>query len=136
MKPLWLLLLSLATVSCGGGNTDGVTGTVDFAYIPASFAGLELEVTLADTSLADAPATLIATQRITRISALPVRFSVRYSSDKIKATHRYSVSARVFRMVNGEENLVYLSVANIPVITQGWPNEANIVVEGVARPAG
>ncbi|EEY43684.1 lipoprotein-related protein [Vibrio mimicus VM223] len=53
-------------------------------------------VYLQDVSLADAPATVIAKQNfITNGMQVPLEFNLAYDSSKIKASHSYSVSARI-----------------------------------------
>lgn len=125
----------LALAACGADtiNDAQVTGSVDFDPTPSSFAGLTLEVQLQDVSIADAASIDLATQEITDISSVPVAFSLPYSSGAIDERNDYTISARAYTMVDGERRLEYTTTQSFPVITNGWPNEAQVIVEQVGE---
>lgn len=81
-----------------------------------------LEVTLLDTSRADAPATVIATQKIPHPGNPPFRFALTYDPAKIVPSHTYTVRATV----HVGANLMYSSTTAHQVITNGNPDHVNI----------
>ncbi len=86
-------------------------------------------VTLADTSLMDAPAKVIATQVIENATAPPFNFALDYDPAKIVASHTYSVSARI--EVDGK--LRFITDTHTPVITNGAPTHVEMVAVGVPQ---
>lgn len=86
-------------------------------------------VSLQDVSQMDAPAKLIAAQRLEGRVAPPVDFELRYDPAKVVETHRYTVSARV--EVDGK--LRFVSDTAYPVITHGAPTTAQVLVVGVPQ---
>ena len=86
-------------------------------------------VTLADTSLADAPAKVIATQVIPNVTAPPINFRLAYDPAQIIPNHTYSVSARI--EVDGK--LRFITDTHYPVITRGAPNHVEMLAVGVPQ---
>ena len=86
-------------------------------------------VTLADTSLMDAPAKVIATQVIPNVTAPPINFVLSYDPAQIIANHTYSVSARI--EVDGK--LRFITDTHYPVITRGAPNHVEMLAVGVPQ---
>ncbi|HEY9235308.1 MULTISPECIES: YbaY family lipoprotein [Phenylobacterium] len=86
-------------------------------------------VTLADTSLADAPARVIATQVIEGATAPPFNFSLDYDPAQIIPNHTYTVSARI--EVDGR--LRFINDTQVPVITRGAPTHVEIVAVAVPQ---
>ncbi len=84
-------------------------------------------VTLADVSLADAPAQVIDTQVITGVRAPPIAFSLSYDPAKIIPNHTYAVSARI--EVDGK--LRFITDTHHPVITNGAPTNVEMIAVGV-----
>ena len=62
-------------------------------------AGLPLNalvtVQLADVSLADAPAAIIAERKITPTGQIPIPFELKFDSSVIQANHSYALQARI-----------------------------------------
>jgi putative lipoprotein len=85
-------------------------------------------VTLADTSLMDAPAQVIDTQVITGGSP-PYKFALSYDPAKIVPKHTYSVSARI--EVDGK--LRFITDTHTPVITSGAPTHVEMIAVGVPQ---
>jgi putative lipoprotein len=81
-----------------------------------------LEVTLLDTSRADSPATVIATQKIPHPGNPPFRFTLTYDPAKIIPSHTYAVRATIHLGAQ----LMYSSTAAHQVITNGNPDRVNI----------
>ncbi|MCR9385517.1 YbaY family lipoprotein [Vibrio metoecus] len=75
---------------------QSITGSVAYRERIALPDNAVVTVYLQDVSLADAPATVIAKQNfITNGMQVPLEFNLAYDSSRIKASHRYSVSARI-----------------------------------------
>lgn len=86
-------------------------------------------VTLADTSLMDAPARVIATQVIEGVTAPPIKFALDYDPSTIIPNHTYSVSARI--EVDGR--LRFITDTHTPVITRGAPTHVELLAVGVPQ---
>ena len=87
--------------------------------------GSEAVVQLLDTSRADAPATVVAEQRIAIGGQVPIPYRLDYDAATIDPHHRYTVSARI---VNGER-LLFVSDTAPPVITRGSPGQADLLLK-------
>jgi putative lipoprotein len=87
-------------------------------------------VTLADVSLADAPAREIDRQVIATPGQPPIPFELRYDPTTIIASHTYAVQARI------EEGgrLMYISMSAYHVLIRGAPAKVEIWVELVGQP--
>jgi putative lipoprotein len=116
----FMLVGVLLIIAAGGINAqdltsyETVTGTIMYfprAELPPT---AEILVELADVSLMDAPAKVIATQLIvTNGRQMPIEFGVSYDRRTIQESHAYAVSARI--MVDGE--LAWISDTRYSVIT-------------------
>ncbi|MCG3729795.1 YbaY family lipoprotein [Vibrio cincinnatiensis] len=107
MKKIVLLVTSLVLgavlAGCQYGshqNTENtlasITGTVAYRERIALPEQAVVTISLQDVSLADAPAKVIATQRIeTQGKQVPFNFELAYDASKIIDQNRYSVSARI-----------------------------------------
>jgi putative lipoprotein len=100
-----------------------VTGTATYRERIALPADAELIVQLADVSLADAPSTVVAEQRIAPVR-VPAPFTLSYDPARIDPRHSYAVSARVERA----GTLLFTTDTRHPVLTQGAGNTAEIVM--------
>jgi putative lipoprotein len=129
------LVLSLAACATPQPEADPaasraraqVTGTVSWRERIMLPPGTVLVVTLQDVSQADAPAKLIAAQRLEGAFAPPVKFALRYDPAKLNPAHRYTVSARI----EVEGKLRFISDTAHPVLTQGAPDTAEVMVVGL-----
>jgi putative lipoprotein len=72
-----------------------LTGEVDYTLTHELPADAYLEVTLADVSKQDAPARVIATDRITPIGPSPVSFVLSYEPSDLADGVDFAVSARI-----------------------------------------
>ena len=103
--------------------------------LPAGAAALPpgalLRVQLLDTSLADAPATVLAEQYtgLGGERTLPHAFELCTDADKVSKHARYQVSARI---TDRDGRLLMLTTDAYPVLTQGAPAHADLTV----RPVG
>lgn len=104
-------------------ETASVTGTATYRERIALPADAEMIVQLADVSLADAPSTVIAEQRIAPVKA-PTPFTLAYDPAKIDPRHTYAVSARVER--GGK--LLFTTDTQHRVLTQGAGQSADITM--------
>jgi putative lipoprotein len=137
-----LLATAAAVAACGPADdaqppaaAEGVlTGTVLYRERMALPPGAAVEVHLEDTSIADAPAVVLAEQTIaTDGRQVPIPFELRYAIDRIEPNHRYGVRAAI-RAADGE--LVFATTAHHAVLASGAPENVEILVQRVgARPA-
>jgi putative lipoprotein len=119
-------------VSSGGATSQSVvTGTVTYRNRSALPPTAMIEVTLADVSLADAPAKVISTQRIEAGGQQPpFPYELPYDPTQIDQKHSYSVSARI---TEGTD-LLFISDTVIPVLTRGAPmTDVEIGVVAMSR---
>ena len=112
-----------------GAAINIVTGTVTYMVRMALPPTAVIEVRLLDVSLADAPAKVLAEEKISLGQRqVPVPFTLTFDPAKIEQNHTYSVSARI--LVNGELRLI--SDADYNVLTRGSPNRAELVLKPVS----
>lgn len=132
MRKTGLVLLGLIALAAAGyylvcafkGDTfihrsqATITGTVSYRERIALPAGSVIEVSLLDTSRADAPATTLAQTTITTTGEnVPIPFTLEYKPSKIEENMTYTVSARI--TVDGK--LRWISDQAYPVITNSNP---------------
>lgn len=103
-----------------------VTGTATYRERIALPADAELIVQLVDVSLADAPSTVIAEQRIAPVR-VPAAFTLTYDPAQIDQRHSYAVSAKVERA----GTLLFVTDTRHPVLTQGGGSAVDIVMTRV-----
>jgi putative lipoprotein len=115
----------LMVVSCGSDDDDGspmVSGLVtvaadgpDVAELPD---GATLTIAIQDTSIADAPATDVATETADLAGLeFPIEFALDYDPDAIDDSLTYSMLARV----EAGGDLLMINDTFTPVITNGAP---------------
>ena len=107
-----------------------ISGTIAYRERMALPPGSEAIVQLLDTSRADAPAIVIAEQRLIITGQVPVSYQVDYDAVNINPRNSYTVSARI---VNGGK-LLFVSDTGIPVITRGSPGHVDLVLKMAASP--
>jgi uncharacterized lipoprotein YbaY len=96
-----------------------VSGTVTYLQRSALSPTDTVTVQVQDTSLADAPATVIGEQVITvGDQQVPIDYSVAYDPAEIVDNHTYTMSARI---EDADGNLLFINDTVIPVITRGNP---------------
>jgi uncharacterized lipoprotein YbaY len=119
-------------VASGGATSQSVvTGTITYRNRSALPPTAVIEVTLADISLADAPAKAISTQRIEAGGKQPpFPYELPYDPAQIDQKNTYSVSARI---TEGND-LLFISDTVIPVLTRGAPmTNVQILVMAMSR---
>lgn len=106
-----------------------ITGTATYRERIALPADAELVVQLLDVSLADAPSTVVAEQRIAPVR-VPAAFTLTYDPAQIDQRHSYAVSARVER--GGTQ--LFVTDTRHPVLTQGGSSTVDIIMTRVRSP--
>jgi len=126
---MFSILLGMPIVSAQnagpGTGTGSVTGTVTYRHRIALPPDAVVEVSLQDTTLADAPARIVGQVTIaTRGAQVPIPFRIAYDPAGIDPSHRYTLRATI--AVDGK--LLFTSPTAYPVLTRGAGNEAAIEV--------
>ena len=104
--------------SSGTTSPSVITGTVTYRNRSALPPTAVIEVTLQDISLADAPATVISTQKIEAGGwQAPFAYELAYDPAQIDPKNTYSVSARI---TEGSQ-LLFISDKIYPVLTRDAP---------------
>ena len=130
LAPLAVLVLAgCASTTPAAPTAKGeVTGSVIYRERIMLPPTATVTVTLADTSLMDAPAKVIDTQVLTGGSP-PYKFTLNYDPATIIANHTYTVSARI--EVDGK--LRFITDTHTPVITNGAPHHVEMIAVGVPQ---
>lgn len=111
------------------GDTARVAGTVTYLQRSALPPTATIQVQLADVSRADAPAIVLAEQRIeARGRQVPFPFELAYDPSTIDPRMTYVVQARI----EDGGRLLFVNDTRYAVITRGAPTR----VEMLLRPAG
>ena len=117
------LCISTALAQNAGKGT--VAGTVNYRHRMALPPDAVVDVSLQDTTLADAPAPVVGRTTIaTRGAQVPIAFRIDYDPAGIDPSHRYTVRATI--TVDGR--MLFTSPTAYPVLTHGAGSEAAIVV--------
>jgi uncharacterized lipoprotein YbaY/membrane-bound inhibitor of C-type lysozyme len=104
-----------------GANT--ITGTVSYLARMALPPEAIIQVQLQDVSLADAPATVIAEEKITLGQRqVPVPFALKYDPAKIDPRHTYAIRAGILV----EDQLRFTSDQTYKVLTGGNPSRVDV----------
>ena len=140
-----LLAVALLAVACGSsaqpadqtnqtngddrsGPLTAMTGNVVWENGPVELPdGAVVTVTLADTSLADAPWQVIVQQVIEDADALPLAFRLEYDPAAIDERFEYTLSASI----ELGERLIYINDTVHTVLTGGSPAESDVTVVAV-----
>jgi len=101
-----------------------VTGTVTFRQRIALTPEAIVQVELRDVSRMDVEAPLLAKHVIRRPGQAPVPFVLDYDPGSIVPGHTYAVSARIA----DRGQLLFVTDTRVPVLTNGAPASAEIVV--------
>ena len=112
---------------------ESITGTITYLARMALPPQTTIQVRLLDISRADAPAVVIAEEKLTLGGKqVPLPFTLNFNPGKIDEKHTYSVSARV---TIGTE-LKFLTDKAYPVLTNGNPSRVDLILKpaGAAKP--
>ncbi|NKQ36434.1 MAG: META domain-containing protein [Chloroflexi bacterium] len=125
------LLADGGTMRFDPATQGEVTGTVTYMVRSALPNDAVLTVQIQDTSLADAPATVMGESwYVTGGAQVPLPFAVAYNPEFIQDNHTYTLSVRI---TDGDDNLLFINDTSIPVITNGNPTTD---IEVVVVPTG
>ncbi len=108
-----------------GNETGVVRGTVTYRQRMALPRNSILNISLVDVSLADAPSTTIAEQKVELGNQqVPIPFEIKFNPNQINSRRRYAVRAEISN--NGR--LLFTTDTNYPVLTQGSSNTVDITL--------
>lgn len=134
MRSLMLLLMALVTAACAAQQAASQSGTavmegrVWFAEGEVALPdGAVATVSLLDTSLQDAAATLIGQQNLA-VDSLPFDFRVEYDPSRIEERNEYSLQAQI----ELDGRLLYINDTVHTVLTGGSPAQSDIEVIRIA----
>jgi len=103
-----------------------VTGTVGYLVRMALPPSAVIEVSLEDVSRVDAPATVVAEEKIVLGDRqVPVAFELKFDPAKIDARYAYSVSARILV----DHKLRFINDKAYPVLTRGNPTHIEMILK-------
>ena len=129
-KLLWILwiLPMLNIIGCGAmSQQEKIQGSVTYLERIALSSNAQLEIVLADVSLADAPYQAIVEKKINPAGQVPIQFELNYDPKKIMANHTYAVMARI----TDDGKLLFINDQSYQVITRGQPNTVKMVLKRV-----
>ncbi|WP_332777571.1 YbaY family lipoprotein [Polaromonas sp.] len=107
-----------------------VTGSISYLQRVALPPDSDVIVQLRDVSRVDAKADILAEQRFTARSQVPLPFELTVDPGKIDPRMRYAVAARIER--GGK--LMFINDKLYPVLTQGHGSRVDLILHMVARP--
>jgi putative lipoprotein len=112
-----------------GEAAGEVTGTVSYLQRNSLPPTAVIVVQLQDVSKADAPAHVVAEEKITLGEhQVPVKFSIKFDPSKIEQKNRYAIGALI--LDNGR--LRFVNEKSYPVLTQGNPNHVDLILHQAA----
>jgi putative lipoprotein len=135
VRGLSLLMLSWLLLGCAQGVRTGngaqISGEVTYRERMALPPDTRIRVWLEDVSLADAPATLLAEQRIESARAVPVPFQLNYDPDQIQPRHRYAVRAEIR---SSSDQLLWTTTGHTGILGENQPNNGlTLLLHAVAK---
>ncbi|MGH8849181.1 MAG: YbaY family lipoprotein [Polaromonas sp.] len=107
-----------------------VSGTISYLQRVALPPDSDVIVQLRDVSRVDAKAGILAEQRFTARSQVPLPFELMVEPAKIDPRMRYAVAARIER----GGRLMFINDKLYPVLTQGHGSRVEMVLHMVGRP--
>lgn len=125
-----LALVHAVLLGAAFAGEASVTGTATYPDRVTLPPGAVLEVALEDVSVADAPATVIATDTRKNLGLPPFPFSLTYDPAGIDDRHTYAVRARVTL----GERLLMTTDTHAPVITRDAPVQVDVILRPVSSP--
>jgi putative lipoprotein len=121
------VLVVVLGLMAGKAMAQSVQGTATSRERMALPVGAVFEAALEDVSRADAPAETLARTRVQPPGNPPIAFTIAYDRARILPNHRYVVRARILV----DDTLLFTTDTAVPVITQGGPASASIVLRRV-----
>jgi putative lipoprotein len=110
------------------GQQKEVKGTISYRERSPLPPGAVVEMTLEDTSKADAPPAMVARVVFKQSGSLPIPFAIPYDPSAIDSAHRYLVLGRIL----AQGQLLFSTDQAQPVLTDGAPSEISLLL----RPVG
>jgi len=114
-----------------GAPTALVRGSLNYSERIALTDRAVAEITLEDVSRQDAPAEVLAFQRITNPGQVPIRYELPFEPDEIDPRLAYAVRARI----SDRGRLMFISDTQTPVLTRGAGRVANLMLTAVPEPS-
>jgi uncharacterized lipoprotein YbaY/heat shock protein HslJ len=108
-----------------------ISGTITYRERIALTPQAVVEISLQDVSLADAPAKIIANQKITNPGQVPIHFDMTYPPEDIDERKSYAIQARI---LEGEQ-LIFINDTHTPVLTRGAGNRVEMMLVRAQAPA-
>ncbi len=106
---------------------EKIQGSVTYLERIALPPNAQLEIVLADVSLADAVYRKISDLKITPAGQVPIQFTIEYDPKKIDPRHTYAVMARI----TDDGKLLFINDQSYQVITRGRPKTVEMVLKKV-----
>jgi putative lipoprotein len=128
--PFWIawIFIICNIIGCGAMNQqEKIQGSVTYLERIALPPNAQLEIVLADVSLADAVYRKISDLKITPAGQVPIQFTIEYDPKKIDPRHTYAVMARI----TDDGKLLFINDQSYQVITRGRPNTVEMVLKKV-----
>ncbi len=119
-----------AAPATGAASALRISGTISYLHRIALPADSDVIVQLRDISRLDAKAELLAEQRFTARSQVPLPFELLVDPARVDSRRRYAVAARIERA----GRLMFINDKLYPVLTQGHGNRVEMILHLVARP--
>lgn len=116
-----------APVPAGGLRVSGTLSYLQRIALPPDS---DVIVQLRDISRLDAKADILAEQRFSARSQVPLPFELLVDPARVDPRMRYAVSARIERA----GRLMFINDKLYPVLTQGHGNRVEMILHMVARP--
>jgi putative lipoprotein len=105
-------------------TAQSIQGTATYRERMAMPANAVFEATLEDVSRTDAPAAIVAIERISSPGNPPIAFTITYDPDRIAPDHRYAVRGKI--LVDGA--LLFTSDTAVPVLTRASPPTVSLLL--------
>jgi putative lipoprotein len=116
VKRLATLVMTLALGACSTGpTTETLRGEAFYLQRIALPPNAVLSVTLADVSMADAPAQPLARYTGPSGAQVPLPFELTYDRGRVTAGHRYALTARI----EAAGQLLWINTQAVPVALDG-----------------
>ena len=122
------LLFFMLFVGCSTLSSQAsIQGTVRYLERVALSPSAQLEIILADVSLADAPYQIIHQIKIAPAGQVPISFVMEYDAQKIIPSHTYAVMARI----TDGGHLLFINDRSYQVITRDQPTKVDMILKRV-----
>ncbi len=109
--------------------TGTVSGTVVYRERIALTENAVVVIKLLDVSRADAPSITIGEQVIENPGQIPIAFEIEYNTNDIDDRFTYAVRAEI----RENDRLIFTTTTSYPVITNGNPTQADLVLKPVIQ---